>query len=79
MSNCKHCKQELVSIPWNMNGNIMVCDTVGCLMFHTPQGFDSRNYSTMGSVNKKGGERHDSFGLSWKSLRHTPEIDGYSG
>ena len=83
MSNCKHCKQELVSIPWNMNGNIMVCDNWKCQLYRTPQGFEYHGNITMDNITGHGRRMvyDNSFSLFLPRPigGHSPAVDGYEG
>ena len=36
---CSICKKPLLRLRWNTKGDLLVCDTEGCLRFRQPQGF----------------------------------------
>lgn len=36
---CSECRQALSFLPWNTKGDILICDNVSCVKFHTVQGW----------------------------------------
>jgi len=36
---CHSCHRKLKRLPWNTKGDLLICDNLNCLKYHTPQGF----------------------------------------